>query len=81
MSKALTIELPDDIVREIGRAVAAGEYKDEKAAVSETIADWRGRWALESISVKELRQLWDEGLQSGAGNGLSIEEIKKVARN
>jgi antitoxin ParD1/3/4 len=62
--KVMQVVLPDDLAQELSASVARGEYPSES----------------EAMSVDELRRLWQEGIDSGPGRGLTIEEIKVEAR-
>jgi antitoxin ParD1/3/4 len=44
------------------------------------VAVWRAQRVAEMIGVEELRRLWREGVDSGPGRSMSVEEIKAEAR-
>jgi antitoxin ParD1/3/4 len=84
IERTLQVTLTAEIGREIEAAVARGEYASESEAVSSAVADWYyGRRLfepVENLSSEDLRRLWDEGVASGPGRGLSIDEIKAEGR-
>ncbi len=78
--RTLQLTLPEDDETEIAAAVAAGDYISAEAAVADAIADWRENRRLDaSLERERLRDLWREGIESGRGAGLSIEELKREA--
>jgi antitoxin ParD1/3/4 len=82
--RTLQLTIPEEIGHEIDAAVARGEYPSEAEVVSSAVADWyygrRVFGSVEELSSKELRRLWDEGIASGPGRGLTLEEIKAEGR-
>lgn len=78
--RTLEIPLPDDLAAEVASAVARGEFATESDAVLGAVAEWRVQRLAETIGVEELRRLWQEGVDSGRGRSMSIEEIKAEAR-
>lgn len=80
MGRTLRVTLPDELEREVEAAVARGEYASEGEAICGAVAEWQGRRATQTLNVDELRALWQEGIESGQGRSMSIEEIKTEAR-
>ena len=79
--RTIELALPEELDAEITAAVADGEYATPDDAIVEALAEWRAGCHLDdSLDVDELRRLWREGLESGPGKGMSIEEIKSEAR-
>jgi antitoxin ParD1/3/4 len=83
--RSIQVTLPDELDEAVRTSVARGEYPDESAVIRSAIAGWSARRAAEErlineIGFEELRRLWDEGVASGPGEDLSIEEIKQRAR-
>jgi antitoxin ParD1/3/4 len=76
----LEVSLPDDLATEVKSAVQRGEYASESDAVLGAVAEWRVQRVVEKIGVEELRRLWREGVDSGPGHSMSVEEIKAEAR-
>jgi antitoxin ParD1/3/4 len=72
--------LPDDLAAEVASAVAHGEFASESDAILGAVAEWRVQRMAETIGVEELRRLWQEGIDSGPGQSMSLEEIKAEAR-
>jgi antitoxin ParD1/3/4 len=81
MGRTLRMTLPDELDAEIEAAVSCGEYVSAEAIVVDAVEQWRvGRRTDASLDVDALRKLWDQGIASGAGEDLSIDDIKVRAR-
>ena len=79
--RTLQVTLPDDLEAEVAAAVAGGEYSSAEDVVANAVAEWRaGRRLDASLDGEELRRLWREGIESGAGRNMSIDDIKSEAR-
>jgi len=76
VSVALTPEFMD-LLKE---AVDTGEYTSASEVIRDALRHWKQHRAIEKMSAKELRQLWQEGVASGPGRFKSIHAIKKEAR-
>ena len=48
--------------------------------IREALRDWRRKRALQDQEIKDLRNLWREGVESGKGQYSSMDEIKQAAR-
>lgn len=60
-----TVELPPEIDETIDAAVAAGEYADADAAVSDALRDWKERRENWGYTIAELRAEVQKGDESG----------------
>ena len=78
--RKLEVSLPDDLAAEVSSAVQRGEYVSGSDAVLGAVAEWRVQRLAEMLGVEELRRLWQEGVNSGPGDSMSVEEIKAEAR-
>jgi antitoxin ParD1/3/4 len=78
--RTLDVSLPDDLAAEVASAVQHGEFASESDAVLGAVPEWRVERLAETIGVEKLRRLWQEGVESGPGRSMSIEEIKAEAR-
>jgi antitoxin ParD1/3/4 len=66
-------------LRWFGKHVDTGEYASNSEVVREALRQWKARRALQSDAMSELKRLWQEGLDSGAGKPLDIEATKRRA--
>jgi antitoxin ParD1/3/4 len=80
-ARTLRVTLPDDLDAEIAAAIAAGDYASAEDIIVGAVAEWRASRRLDaSLDREELRRLWREGVESGRGRGLSIDDLKREAR-
>jgi Arc/MetJ-type ribon-helix-helix transcriptional regulator len=77
VKRTLQMNFPDDLDAEIEAAVSIGEYPSTEAVFADALEQWR---ATRRFDADELKQAWDQGVASGVGQGLSIDEIKSEAR-
>ncbi len=81
MGHTLRMTLPDELNAEMDAAVSRGEYASAEAIVVDAVEQWRNARRLDaSLDADALRVLWDQGIASGVGEGLSIGDIKARAR-
>jgi antitoxin ParD1/3/4 len=82
MSKVqkISISLPLEMNTLINDAVISGDYASTSEVVRDALRDWKQKRLIQSQQIEEIRQLWQEGLQSGLGIRKNIEEIKQEAR-
>lgn len=76
ISVALTPEMAA-FVRDV---VESGEYASNSEVIREALRDWRQKRLLQFQNIDEVRRLWQEGIDSGAGQYKDIEAIKQEAR-
>lgn len=79
-ARKMHLVLPGDLEAEVASAVATGEYASEEDVLRDAVAEWRAQRLAEAMGLEELRRLWQEGVESGAGRSWSIDEIKAEAR-
>ncbi|YAG11413.1 hypothetical protein NSTC745_00667 [Nostoc sp. DSM 114161] len=76
ISVALTAEMAA-FVRDV---VESGEYTSSSEVIREALQDWKQKRLLQLQNIDEVRHLWQEGIDSGAGQYTDIEAIKQEAR-
>jgi antitoxin ParD1/3/4 len=76
----IEIVLPSELQSAINDAVARGEYASADDVIRDAVAEWRTRRWEDQIPVERLRELVQEGLDSGPGRFNSIDEILEDAR-
>ncbi len=64
-ARKLSVELTEELAREIDAAVAGGDYADAGEAVRAALLAWTRERADRGAALRRLRQLWEEGLASG----------------
>jgi antitoxin ParD1/3/4 len=80
--RKLSVDLTEELAREIETAVANGDYADAGEAVRDALLAWKRERADRGAALRRLRQLWDEGLASGEPRegGFDAEDIKRRGR-
>jgi antitoxin ParD1/3/4 len=80
MQQAVEVVLPPDLRSAIDDAVARGDYPSANEVIRDAVAEWSARRWEDEIPVERLRELVQEGLDSGPGRFNSIDEIIAEAR-
>ena len=82
MSKAekMDVVLAPEIAAAVEEAVSSGEYASASEVIADALLEWQINRAGEGLSVEELRRLVQEGIDSGPGREISINEIKEEVR-
>jgi len=76
LSIALTPEFADDI----RQAIATGDYASTSEVIRDALRAWKQVRQERAIAVRELSRLWREGVDSGEGEALDADDIKRRGR-
>ena len=76
----LSIALTPEFAADIRQAIATGEYASTSEVVRDALRAWKQIRQERAVAVEELRRLWREGLESGEGQPLDAEDIKRRGR-
>jgi antitoxin ParD1/3/4 len=76
----LSIALTPELATDIREAVSSGEYASASEVIRDALRTWKQRRVSQAAAVEQLRQLWREGLDSGPGAPLDVEDIKRSGR-
>jgi antitoxin ParD1/3/4 len=76
----ITIALTKEIATVVRSAVDAGEYASTSELIREALRDWQLKRASQQEQLKEVRRLWQSGIESGSAGPLDMQEIKQSAR-
>jgi len=76
----ITIALTPEMAGFIRGAVDAGEYASTSEAIRDAVREWKERRDLLGYTVEELRDLVQEGLESGPSGRSSMDQIQAEAR-
>ncbi|WP_373526623.1 type II toxin-antitoxin system ParD family antitoxin [Nostoc sp.] len=76
----ISVALTPEIAAFVRDAVESGEYASGSEVIREALQDWKQKRLLQLQNIDELRRLWQEGVDSGAGQYTDIEAIKQEAR-
>lgn len=78
--RKVSIALPAEMVSLVRKAVAGGQYASTSEVVREALRDWKDKQERKAITIKELRRMVREGLDSGPGRYASMDDIKAEAQ-
>jgi antitoxin ParD1/3/4 len=70
-----SVTLSEDLAQTVDDAVAAGEYASANDVISDALRQWKERRDLFGYSAEELRRLIQEGIDSGPGRFVTMDEI------
>lgn len=76
----ITIALTPEMAGFVRRAVDAGEYASTSEAIRDAVREWQERRDLLGYTVEELRDLVQEGLESGPSRHATMADVKAEAR-
>ncbi|MBW4603076.1 MAG: type II toxin-antitoxin system ParD family antitoxin [Calothrix sp. FI2-JRJ7] len=76
----ISVALTPEMAALVHDAVSSGEYVSSSEVIREALRDWKQKRQLQLHNIDEVRRLWFEGIESGAGKYTDVEAIKKEAR-
>ncbi|WP_020181007.1 type II toxin-antitoxin system ParD family antitoxin [Methylopila sp. M107] len=76
----ITIALTPEMAAFVRDTVASGQYASTSEAIRDAVREWQERRDLLGYTVEELRDLVQEGVDSGPSARLSMDEVKAEAR-
>jgi len=77
----MTVALSDEEYEALSAAVACGEYASTGDALHDAVSEWRLSRALQTPGVVErLRQLVQEGVESGSAGMVDFDALRMEAR-
>ncbi|MBF0154695.1 MAG: type II toxin-antitoxin system ParD family antitoxin [Magnetococcales bacterium] len=76
----ISIVLTQDMAAFVRQAVASGEYASSIDVLREAMQDWITKKSVRQQQIEELGRIWQEGIDSGAGQFGNIESILQEAR-
>jgi len=78
-AEKMSITLTPELAAMINEAVATGNYASTSEVIREALRDWRVKQMVRQQQIHEIRQLWNEAVQSGPGRFRDIEELIQEA--
>jgi antitoxin ParD1/3/4 len=63
----ISVALTSEMAAFVRDAVESGEYASSSEVIREALRDWKQKRLLQLHKIDELRRLWQEGIDSGAG--------------
>ncbi|HSG95877.1 MAG TPA: type II toxin-antitoxin system ParD family antitoxin [Afifellaceae bacterium] len=79
-NKKISVSITEELDRTMKDAVKRGEYGSSSEVVRDALRRWHQNREREKLEIQRIRQLVQEGIDSGPGTYQSIDEIKKAAR-
>jgi len=76
----LSIAITHDMAVIVRKAVESGDYASSSEVVRDALRDWKLKRSSQQSEVNKMRQLWQEGIESGAGRFSNMGAIKKEAQ-
>lgn len=76
----MNVSLPEELAQYVKTKVATGRYGSSSEVVREALRLMEKVEQREAQQVRELRRAWAEGVESGDGGPLDIEDVKAEAR-
>ena len=77
----VSIALTGEQLACIRAAVDAGEYATTSEVVRDAIRDWQFKRELRLQDLRRLRQLWDQGKDSGVAAPVDFDHARREARS
>jgi antitoxin ParD1/3/4 len=76
----ISIALPKTMTKLLKRAVSGGQYASTSEVVREALRDWQEKQEAPSLSLEDLRRLWQDGVDSGPGKLGSFDAVLSEAK-
>ncbi|MEO7020103.1 MAG: type II toxin-antitoxin system ParD family antitoxin [Ktedonobacteraceae bacterium] len=80
-TEKMSITLTPELASMISDAVATGNYASTSEVIREALRDWRMKQMVRQQQLQDIRQLWNEAVQSGPGRFRDIEELIQEAEH
>jgi antitoxin ParD1/3/4 len=71
-----SVELTSDLNAVLEKAVASGQFASADAVINEAMQIWKNRETAKAETIEHMRNLVQEGIDSGPGRELDFEELK-----
>lgn len=78
-TEKMSITLTPELAEMVNKAVETGDYASTSEVIREALRDWRLKQLARQQQIQTIRQLWDEGIQSGPGRFHNIDELIQEA--
>ena len=78
-TEKMSITLTPELAEMVNKAVETGDYASTSEVIREALRDWRLKQLARQQQIQTIRQLWEEGMQSGPGRFQNLEELIQEA--
>jgi antitoxin ParD1/3/4 len=76
----LSIALTPEVLADVRQAIATGEYASTSEVIRDALRSWKHSRREREVAIEALRGLWREGMDSGEGQVLDVEDLKRRGR-
>jgi antitoxin ParD1/3/4 len=76
----LSIALTPEVLADVRQAIATGEYASTSEVIRDALRAWKHNRRERDVALEALRGLWREGVESGEGQPLDLEDLKHRGR-
>ena len=76
----ISVALTSELATMVKEAVETGQYASSSEVIREALRDWKFNHAIREQKLSELRELWQEGIDSGPSEIATFKELKLIAR-
>jgi antitoxin ParD1/3/4 len=76
----LSIALTPEALADVRQAIATGEYASTSEVIRDALRSWKQSRREREAAIEALRGLWREGVDSGEGQPLDLEDLKRRGR-
>jgi len=76
----ISITLTPDLALVVQQAIESGGYASTSEVIREALRDWKTKRLLREQQIEEVRALWREGINSGAGRFGDVKSIIREAQ-
>lgn len=76
----ISIALPVEMIAIVKSAVDSGEYSSASEVIRDALRSWKFKRKVEELEIEDLKQLAQEGINSGSGIDSEIVFAKLKAR-
>lgn len=73
--RTLTISLSPQQIARVQGAVESGDYASNSEVIREALRLWERQEELRSLDIARLKQAYEEGLASGPGRTVDVEDL------
>ena len=76
----LSVSLTPQHAEVLRDAVSSGAYATGSEVVREALRDWAAKWAQRKNDLLDLREMWQQGMASGAPTAVDFDQALEEAR-
>ncbi|MBF0135341.1 MAG: hypothetical protein H7833_01540 [Magnetococcus sp. DMHC-1] len=78
--ETISIVLNQEMASVVRQSIADGEYASSDEVVLEALQEWMNKRSVRQQKFEEIRRQWQEGIESGPGQFVGMEDLLQEAR-